>query len=885
MIGTRNAVVPAFDRSDMDRPGSSMVDQTLSHYRVLEQVGAGGMGIVYRAHDQNLDRDVAIKILSRGLFADEASRRRFLKEAQSLARLNHPNIAIVHEYGVQDGLDFIVTEYIPGVTLDARLAHGRLPYEEVLRLGKQLADGLEAAHEQGVVHCDLKPGNLRLTPKGQLKILDFGLARFAQRVSETALTESVTERRTAMGTLPYMAPEQLRGKAIDRRCDIWATGAVLYEMATGKRAFPEKESIPLMEAILHESPKPPREVNKDIAPGLESVILKALDKNPEQRYQSVQDLRVDLLRLASAEMPVYSSASGKVAQSGAQRIIRSRWLRTIMGAVLIAIAAGWFGFRGRTLHPSVATPPKQQVLAILPFDELGADAEARALGNGITETLTAKLAELSNNDALQLVSAREMRAQQVTTADQARREFGVDLVLEGSMQKAGDQVRINCSLVDPKTRRQVRGGSVTADASDIFGLEDKVVNQVLEILQIGVPEGQKKALTAHSGANPAAYEYYLRGRGYLEEYQKPENIDSAIAEFDHAIAIDGNYGPAYAGLGEAYWRGFDEFNRGDDWVQKATDSCQKALAESSGLAEAHACLGYVYNSTGQYSKAVDEFQYALALDRYSADSLKGLATSYEQQGNLSGAETAYREAIALRPNYWGGYSGLGVFFFNQSRYNDAVPQFQKSIQLAPENVRGYSNLGATYVALGQYSDAIEVLKRSIAIRPTMEAYSDLGTAYFQLHRFADAADTYEKGVALDKQDWLIWGNLADALYWTPNKRKDSLKPYRNAISLCEAKLKVNPNNANVLAFLASYQAMLDQKQAAFKTLNRAISQNSTNPDVSFRVAIVYNHFGDSDHTLAWLEKALKAGYSKSLVQTAPDFEALHDDPKFQALLQ
>jgi serine/threonine protein kinase/tetratricopeptide (TPR) repeat protein len=862
-----------------------MVDQTLSHYRVLEQVGAGGMGIVYRAHDQNLDRDVAIKVLSRGLFADDDSRRRFLKEAQSLARLNHPNIAIVHEYGVQDGLDFIVTEYIPGVTMDARLSHGRLPYDEILRLGKQLADGLEAAHEQGVVHCDLKPGNLRVTPKGQLKILDFGLARFAQRVSETALTESVTERRTAMGTLPYMAPEQLRGKAVDRRCDIWATGAVLYEMATGKRAFPERESIPLMEAILHEAPKPPREVNRDIAPGLESVILKALDKNPDQRYQSAQDLRVDLLRLASAEMPVYSSASSRVSHSSAQRIMRSRWLTPVIGAILVAMAVGLIAFRDRALHSTIPAPPKQQVLAILPFDELGTDSEARALGNGITETLTAKLAELSNNDSLQLVSAREMRAQQVTTADQARREFGVDLVLEGSMQKSGDQVRINCSLVDPKTRRQVRGGTVTADASDIFGLEDKVVSQVLEILQIGVPEEQKKALAAHSGANPAAYEYYLRGRGYLEEYQRPENIDNAIAEFKRAIAIDSNYGPAYAGLGEAYWRGFDEFNRGDDWVQKATESCQRALAESSGLAEAHACLGYVYNSTGQYSKAVDEFQYALALDRYSADSLKGLASSYEQQSNLSGAETAYREAIALRPNYWGGYSGLGAFFFRQSRYSDAIPQFQKVTQLAPENTRGYTNLGATYVALGQYSDSIDVLKRSIAIRPTMDAYSDLGTAYFQLHRFAEAADTYQKGLALDKQDWLIWGNLADALYWTPKRRKEALKPYKNAISLCEAKLKVNPNDAYPLAFLASYHAMLDKKQAALKVLNQAIAQNSTIPEVSFRVAVVYNHFGDTDDTLTWLEKALKAGYSKSMVQTAPDFEALHDDPKFQALLQ
>ena len=278
-----------------------MIGQTLGHYRVLEQIGAGGMGLVFRAHDERLDRDVALKVLPPGTLTDENARRRFRKEALTLSKLNHPNIGTVFDFDTQDGMDFLVMELIPGVTLDKKLGASALPEKEVVRLGAQLTEGLAAAHAAGVIHRDLKPGNLRLTPDGRLKILDFGLAKLLHPVSDAAPTESLSHAHGAVGTLPYMAPEQLRGEPADERSDIWAAGAVLYEMATGKRPFPQASAPMLTDAILRQGPVPTRAVNANLSPGLERIISKSLEKELEHRYQSAKELGVDLRRLG---MPV-----------------------------------------------------------------------------------------------------------------------------------------------------------------------------------------------------------------------------------------------------------------------------------------------------------------------------------------------------------------------------------------------------------------------------------------------------------------------------------------------------------------------------------------------------------------------------------------------------
>ncbi|HTM90001.1 MAG TPA: protein kinase, partial [Terriglobales bacterium] len=535
--------------SAMSSPSPS-IGQVLGHYRIVEQIGAGGMGIVYRAHDLQLERDVAIKVLPAGTISDSGARARFHKEGLALARLNHPHIATVHEFGAENGVDFLVTEYITGITLNDKLLGGPLGEAQALSLAAQLAEALEAAHEQGVVHRDLKPANLRLTSKGQLKVLDFGLAKLARALDSTLPTENLSQNPILSGTLPYMSPEQVRGQQVDERSDIWAAGAVIYEMATGQRPFPERHPPQLIDDILRQPPKPPSAINPRLAPGFEAIILKALDKDPERRYQSARELRVDLLRLmpSGSGTAWESSASRPIARPGA----KTRRALLVVPLVLAGVLA-LIGFRLKSrLHPAQASP---RILAILPFQAVDGDKATGALGAGMTETLTAQLAQFSDRNSLQLVSTHEIEAQGIKTAEQAHRDFGVDWVLEGSLQQSGSQLRINCILVDASTQRQLGATTITATANDIFGLEDKVVNKTLEILAVAIPRAQRNSTQMRAGTSPEAYQHYLRGLGYLEEYQKPENIQSAIAEFGQALQVDPNYGRAYAGMGEAYWLG------------------------------------------------------------------------------------------------------------------------------------------------------------------------------------------------------------------------------------------------------------------------------------------------------------------------------------------
>ena len=485
-----------------------LVGQLLGHFRILEQIGAGGMGIVYRAHDERLLRDVAIKILPPGTLMNDAARKRFRKEALALAKVNHPNIATAFDFCDDGDVHFLVTEYIPGITLNLKLAGGPLPQARVIDLGVQLARGLEAAHREGVVHRDIKPGNLRLHNDDQLKILDFGLAQFSPQKDQLPETASCDESRLIVGTLPYMAPEQLRGNGADARTDIWAAGAVLYEMATGRRAFVETQTPTLIEAILHQIPIPPRTLNGEVSPGLEALILKALDKDPERRYQSARELRVDLVRL----LPSGELRESLLETSGAKkRTARpTRTAVVLLVAVLVAGIVSGFLIRGRLWK---SKEMKLRILAVLPFDAIGHDAETSALGLGLTETLTAKLAELSDSDSLQMVPTREIQAQRVKTAEEARREFGTDLVLEGNIQQFGQIIRVNCSLVDSNTHRQISARTITTPANNIFDLEDQVVDGALEILSIEIQPEKRRNLNTHPDAKPAAYEAYLQWSG------------------------------------------------------------------------------------------------------------------------------------------------------------------------------------------------------------------------------------------------------------------------------------------------------------------------------------------------------------------------------------
>ena len=853
--------------------------ETLGHFRLIELIGTGGMGIVYRARDERLLRNVAVKVLNPKTLADASASQRFRHEALILGRLNHPNVEAVYDFHSERGLEYLVIEYVPGTSLDDRLQHGALPEKEVILLAVQLAHGLAAAHAQGIIHRDLKPGNLRVTPENVLKILDFGLAQLF--AAPGALTETATVTMAApgfAGTLAYMAPEQLEGQEPDTRSDVYSAGVVLYELATGSKPFPQRGQM-LWEAILHSLPPAPRLKKADISPGLEAVILKCLEKDPKLRYQSANELLDGLSRLSAGQETTATNQLSRVEELVAKTRKR-RIIATLAAVLLLGLAVGYVAKRWWTPQTSV----RQRVMAVLPIDTMGQDPSTSALGLGMTETLTTKLVQAGDSDAIQVVSPRDLRDKGIKTAEDARREFGTDFVLESSIQRSGPTIRINCYLVDSRTHRQLAAKTIEAEIGDPFVLQDRVVSAALDMLPVQIKPEQHRKLNASQDTQPAAYEAYIRGRGYLQEYEKPENIDSAITEFNQALKVDPNYAPPYAGLGEAYWIGYQQLNRGKVWLAKASANCEKALDIATGLAEGHTCLGNVLKATGQYAKAAEQFQRAVDLNPDSEEALRGLADSYQKRGNPSGAEAAYKKAIALRPNYWGAYNWLGAFYASQARYLEAADMFRKVTELTPDNYRGHSNLGGIYLLQGHYEDAIFESKRSITLRPNVDAYSNLGTAYFALRRFADAAENFQEGANLDERNWMNWGNLADALYWTPGRRPEASSAYRKAITLAQAELELNPRDATAWFLTASYCAMLDDKTQALDSLQRALEIAPADPEVAFRAAIVYNHFGDTERALSWLKKAVDAGFSRSSIRDLPDFDTLQGNPSFRALI-
>ena len=851
--------------------------QVLGHYRLIEQIGAGGMGVVFRAHDEQLQRDVAVKILPTGLFADDATRKQFRTEALAVGKLSHPNIAMAFDFGEERGVDYLVTEYIPGVNLDEMLGQQPLPQKEVLELGIQLARGLEAAHREHVIHRDLKPGNLRVNPDGQLKILDFGLAKLVEPI-ELAETANLNTSLSVTGTLPYMAPELLRAEPADARCDIWAAGTVLYEMATGKRAFPDRQPSLLIDAILHYDPVRPCLINPEVSAALEMVILKALDRDPALRYQTARELRADLTRILSGdELATETVRRTKVFE--VQRKARNRKAALILAAVLLAGIAAGYGVK--RWWPQQASA-KQRIMAVLPFDTVGQDPATSALGLGLTETLTAKLVQASDTDAIQVVSPRDLRDQGVKTAEDARREFGTDLVLESSLQRSGQTIRVNCYLVDSKTHRQIAARSMTVDAGDTFGLQDRVVSETLDMLPVRIDPEQRRKLNVRQDTQPAAYEAYIRGRGYLQEPDS-EDLDKAIAEFTKAVHIDPNYALGYAALGNSYWLGFQQYPKPTDWVRNASRNCQKALSLNPELVAGHICEGRLLTGSGKYDQAVEEFQRALGAEPSSEDALLGLADAYTHLGDFAAAESTYKKAVALRPAYWGVYSWLGAFYLGQNRYEDAAEAFLKSTQLAPNNYLGYFNLGAAYVLEGRYSEAIGALKHSIELRPSLDAYGNLGYTYTLMHRYPEAISALQQALKLDDHDWLNWGNLADALYWSLDQRNEAETKYRKAISIAVSKLEVNSDDVPTLAYLADYSAMIGDRQAAFQYLERAMKIAPLNGEVLFRAGIVHHHFNETVQALSYLKKAADAGYSRVVIRDTPDFGDLQQEPQFRNL--
>jgi serine/threonine protein kinase/TolB-like protein/Flp pilus assembly protein TadD len=719
----------------------ALAGQVISHYQIVEKIGAGGMGVVYKGQDLKLGRLVALKILPDDLSVDRAAVQRFQLEARAASALNHPHICTVHEIDEDQGRHFIVMELLEGQTLRERIAGKPVDTSSILDFAIQIVDALVAAHAKNIVHRDLKPTNIHVTEAGQVKLLDFGLAKLAhpQTVSDSSAaptaTQSMTGPHTIVGTLPYMSPEQVLGGEVDHRTDLFSLGVVLYEMCTGKLPFQADAPTALMVKIAHDDAPAIASLNPRIPAALVRTVSKCLEKDRERRYASAQELLTDLKRLQAGRVP-----------ASRRRILP---IAALAGVVVLLLATRAF-----------FTGPRITRLAVLPLANLSGDSSQEYFTDGMTEILIADLTQIASLQVISRASSMQFKGVKKPLPEIAK-QLGVDAVITGTVMKSGDRVRITAELVDGSTDRQLWARPYERKIDDVLTLQGEVAQAIAAEIRARMTPQEAGRLARGHTVNPAALDAYLQGRYYQNLYE-PEPLFKSVEFYQQAVKIDPEYAAAYAGLAEAldglYYVGAQPF---EEAVPPAREAATKALALDPSLAEAHNAIGSVHLNSWNWREAEIEAAKAIELNPGWSLARDYYATILRRLGKADESIVQAKRALELDPLSIMANSVLGDVYLSARRYDLAIVQYKKALDLHPNDSTVQSTLGLAYVCSNQFDQGIEAIQKSVALDGTSLGISpDLAFAYSRMGKVTEAKQILRNLLALAEEAPVAPGYLA-----------------------------------------------------------------------------------------------------------------------------
>ncbi len=747
-------------------------ETSISHYRIMRKLGAGGMGEVYLAEDTQLDRKVAIKFLPAESIADSQAKRRLVREARAAAKLDHPNICSIYEVGEQDGHSFIVMQYLEGETLDSRLRRKPLALHEIFDLAAQIVDALTEAHSHGIIHRDIKPQNVMITSRGQAKLMDFGLARVVQQkslIESNAETQSLlTEPGMVIGTVPYMSPEQVKGEMLDVRSDIFSFGAVLYEMVSGRQPFAAGSAAATFSAILTADPPPLARFASDVSAEMQRIVRKCLEKDSEARYQSAHDLLIDLRNLKRE-----NESGSRISERVAPR--RSRLHNTTYAAlaflILVLVAIVYVLVGGGKAIDSVA---------ILPFANANADSSTEYLADGIPESIINSLSQLPHLKVMSRISVFRYKGQEID-AQEVGQKLGVRAVLTGRVAQRGESLAINIELVDARDNSQIWGQQYNRKLAEVFAVQEEIAKEISENLRLKLTGAERQQLAKRPTENLKAFQYYTQGQAYAQRRTR-EDLLTAIRYYEEAIEEDRNYALAYAGLAEAYGTlGTRGYIAPIEGRRKTEEAARKAFSLDENLAEAHSALGHTYTLFVPY--------------------------------NFSLGDRGLRRAIELSPSLALTHQYLGTSLARQGRLDESLEEYLKARELDPLSPNIARAVAIPYYLKRDYWRALELLRQANELGPAFTATLEIGP-YIQNRSFDEALAELEKAKRERKNDPILIYSTG-MVYAARGQRAEALQ----IIKELEAMSGVNLDQAH---WIAKIYAALNEKELALTWLERGL---------------------------------------------------------------